>query len=371
MTRHTLFSLAVAVALVGATGCQVPTGLLTAPGAQQAASQFKGVVITGSVMAPSGIIAVGGGNIIAPGGGNYHTLALTESPLADTEVFLADKSGKPIAGVAPVKTDANGRYTFTNVPTDRTYVVAARVKTASGAPATFQSLVKTEEGATEAQINAATTMVTASVLKKKGALAKFQASSYRAAVDATAKHLTEADLPDFSNPAAVAAKMDELAEEIAEIKGRLDEIEAQLAEVKAEVADLKAQIEALKQQQAGGQTGGGQTGGQTGGGTGGETTCEGSFLALDADQDGYISWEEWALAYQRSGGQSAEAATGVFLAVDHNVDGYWSGEEFEVMVCGGGFAEGGGEVAAEQPQEGDPEGEDGEAYDEGEYPETF
>ena len=242
-----------ALAALSLTGCAVgvaappaPDAAVTPLGASPAAAAGS---LSGLVAAPA-IISTGGGNIIATGGLNYGLLAVSEQPLADTEVYLADQAGQPLLGVAAVRTDGAGRYAFQNLPPNQTFVVAARVRTAAGKPATFQTLARTTAEGTDAPISAASTMVASAVVKKEGALAKFQPEAYRAAVDATARHLTDADLPDFSDPAAIAAKMEALAAAIAEVKTRMAAVEEQLAEVKAELAEIKDQLEAGKKAEA-------------------------------------------------------------------------------------------------------------------------
>ena len=133
------------------TACQPPAATQTvqasagtAPSASPTPTASPTLaVVTGVVKAPAGIVGAvisnnggnviptGGGNVIPTGGGNLRILAVTEAPLANTEVFLADAAGQPYPGLASTTTDAGGQFTFSQVPAGYTYMVVARGRTLS------------------------------------------------------------------------------------------------------------------------------------------------------------------------------------------------------------------------------------------------
>src|SRR5690242_11038625 len=113
MKLHIL-SLALSVSLL--SGCVLnlvePPTTPQSPAPANTASLNAGVLIAGMVKAPEGVISTGGGNVISTGGGNVistgggnvistgggnltsrQLLAVSENPLADTEVFVADAAG--------------------------------------------------------------------------------------------------------------------------------------------------------------------------------------------------------------------------------------------------------------------------------------
>jgi uncharacterized coiled-coil protein SlyX len=249
--RRTVYSVAALVVIAGASGCNVPTGLKL-PGNQTTPVQTASAsVLTGAVMAPSGIIAAGGGNVIsagggnviAPGGGNLRVLALSERALADTEVFLADAAGEPLPGVKAVKTDAKGQFKFENVPDGYTFVVAARCKTAEGKDATLQTMTRPSKLGATANISAATTLVTAAVVEGQSDLGAFNAAKFRTAAEATAKNLSPDAMPDLADRTKILAAVAELQETVAELKLAIEEI-------RADLKDLKDSLEALKKELA-------------------------------------------------------------------------------------------------------------------------
>ncbi|MFN3429695.1 MAG: hypothetical protein ACK46X_07060, partial [Candidatus Sericytochromatia bacterium] len=149
--RHWPIALVTALA---AAGCVTPGQPKPAPSptpnAQGVlkAQPVATATLTGVVMAPAGVISAGGGNVISAGGGNvisagganvvsagglnWRTLAISETPLAGVEVYLADASGQPVAKLPRVRTDAQGRYRLARVPVGFTFKVVALAGTPEG-----------------------------------------------------------------------------------------------------------------------------------------------------------------------------------------------------------------------------------------------
>ncbi|MDB5100761.1 MAG: hypothetical protein JWM80_5182 [Cyanobacteria bacterium RYN_339] len=238
------------------TTASAPAALAIVKGTVKAPAGIVGAVISnnGGNVIPTGggnVIPTGGGNVIPTGGGNFQLQGVAESPLANTEVFLADAAGQPFPSLAAVKTDANGQFTFPQVPAGHTYMVVARGRdTGRNKDVTLQTLVAPSElGATTA-IDTSTSLVTLAVTQDQGnqALGQFNAAAFRTATEATAKGLGDKDVPDLSDRGAVLAKVTELSKSIAELKTALEAIRQDLKDIKQSIDELKTQV--AKQQQA-------------------------------------------------------------------------------------------------------------------------
>lgn len=343
-------------------------------------------LIAGRVLAPPGLVAAGGGNVIVNNTGHLKAagsdgilshngaavvaaaaprrglLAIEERPLAGAEVFLADSAGNPLPGRQPVQTAADGTFTIADAPADAAVVVAARVRTADGRAAMLHTIAKpTALGAT-AEVSGASTMVAAALVSSRSdALEQFNPAVFQTATEATARNMSVADLPDFADRQAVVRRMNELAARISEIQAALDDLRKEIAEIKASIEDLKAMIAGLRMGPAAamtpppgsvppgpgatepGPTASGATGpGPAGPGPG----CAGVFAFLDADGDGGVTIEEWHARFR--GGPGEPSAAEVFGFVDGDRDGRLTVAEF-VPACeahGGAEAPDGGNAPA-------------------------
>jgi hypothetical protein len=239
--------LALGIALAAPCGC-APLGLApVTPQASVAAPRAGSTVVVGVAIAPqgiTGIVPTGGGNIIPTGGGDrWHLQALTQQPLANAQVYLADAAGQPYPLIKPVTTDAQGRFTFTDVPVGVTVMVVATGRNPAGKDATLQTLVRTAELGATANIDTASSLVTLAVVKdQSGDLGEFNASSFRTATDATARQLDDQDVPDLTDRAALLARIDKLAQSVAELKTALDAIRQDLKDIKASLEEIKARL---------------------------------------------------------------------------------------------------------------------------------
>lgn len=234
-----------------ASGCQGP--VVPQASADPAATEIarrtppalKLTAITGVVMGPVGRILSGNAaGIVSANAGSYRLLAIEEAPLADVEVQLVDADGEAVAGIAPALTDAEGRYRIERVPVGHTVILQARAQAVgSDRPALLRTLVRTAEEGSEADLSAATTLVTAALVdEKRPSLGAFDPQSFAAMARATAKDLRPQDLPDFTVPSAVKARIEALAEARQALKDSLTEARTELQQVPEAVADLKEQL---------------------------------------------------------------------------------------------------------------------------------
>ena len=276
--------LVIPLAVAACTPAPISRGLATTapaatprPKASVAARPKDTTLIMGRVLAPSGIIAAGGGNMVAAGAGNMvaagagnlitdggstlvaagagnavggrRLLGLTQAPLAGTEVFLADAAGEPYPGIAPVTTNRNGQYEFAAVPKGYTYKVVARCRTAAGKPAQLQNLAKAGELGATANLDMGSTMVTTSILTgATGGLGEIDVDQLKRAIAQTGERLDGAKLPDLADPAAMLAAMRELEGAVAELRTELGGLRRAVGELRASVAELDGKIAALAKQ---------------------------------------------------------------------------------------------------------------------------
>lgn len=188
-------------------------------------------VLSGRVAAMAGVLA--------NNGASYRLHALDETSLAGTTVLAIGPDGKPLAGVKPALTAADGSYTLTDVPRDRPYVVRALIKTAAGKEAALESIGRSVAEASPLLITTASALVTVAFVGGTApTLTGFDDARFQAAVDETAAKLTPADVPDFADGADVKAKVDKLAQGIASLQNALQDVKLQLARVGLEVGSI-------------------------------------------------------------------------------------------------------------------------------------
>lgn len=219
------------------------TGTKTAAATPKAAPP-KAETLTGTAVAPAGIVAAGGGNIlshnggqmvaagagnmVAAGAGNYALLAVDEKPLAGAPVWLvpADEKADTPTRAADATTNDKGEFSLPVANKSKTgaYAVVVGGQTAAGKAAPFSTVVDASPGGKSTKIGAASTMV-AATLRKRGASAfsAFDLTAFTSLVDLLAANLNLADLPDFSDPDAVAAKADEIGKRLDAFGKALDQ----------------------------------------------------------------------------------------------------------------------------------------------------
>ncbi len=195
----------------------------------------KAESLTGTAAAPAGIVAAGGGNIlshnggqmvaagagnmVAAGAGNFVVLAIDEKPLAGAPVWLvpADDKAEVPSRAPDATTDEKGAFILAVNGKSKTgaYAVVVGGQNAAGKSAPFSTVVEADPKGKSTQVGAATTMV-ASTLRKRGAgaFSAFDLKAFGSLVELLANNLSLADLPDFSDPDAVAAKADELGKRL-------------------------------------------------------------------------------------------------------------------------------------------------------------
>ncbi|MDB5096526.1 MAG: repeat protein [Cyanobacteria bacterium RYN_339] len=254
-TRRTILASALVVGLAvgGCTGS--PAAKKTTPA--KITSQLAGGPVVGLILAPAGIIAQGGGNIVtntsanivAQGGGNlvgnsggtYRLEAVEAHALAAVTVELVDANLQPLPGVAPVKTDAAGHYTLPAVPPG-TYLVLAGTQTADKRPAPLLTVIKVSAAGATADVGMATTFLTVALTEGVGGLTDVDPVAFKRAADATARSLTDADIAALADRATMLARMEALAKEVAEVKEGLAAVGRQIADLQAQLADLQKRL---------------------------------------------------------------------------------------------------------------------------------
>jgi hypothetical protein len=215
MQRALLSLAALALALTGCPGNN-PTGTGKTTATNTAA---KTLALSGSVIAPAGIVAQGAGNIVAQGGGNLvpkggngivaqgagnivaqgagnmRLLAAGgTTTLANTVVVLVHPT--TLVEITRTKTDANGKYTFAKVTPGSYRVLAAGLK--GDAPVTLSTLAKTGKAA---DINLATTCTMMACLVKAGnKMNDVDATKFQAMAAKFADAIKDVEPPDLAKP---------------------------------------------------------------------------------------------------------------------------------------------------------------------------
>ncbi|MDB5101847.1 MAG: repeat containing protein [Cyanobacteria bacterium RYN_339] len=250
---------ALVAAVLGAAACKgtlvtpTPKASTTTAARASATPAVAVGVITGLVRGPAGIVSNNGGSIISDQGGTfisrpkYALTGLAETPVAGVEVFLADARGYPVPGTPTATTDAKGKYTLSGVAPGFPYVVSARVLTATKQEAVLRNLVKLVETTANADLTAASTLVAvATVESQSGSIGTFNPDTFKKAVDATAARLTDTNLPDLADRAAIITFMAGLAKEVAELRAELDELRHDVSALQTRLDDVVADLEKLK-----------------------------------------------------------------------------------------------------------------------------
>jgi hypothetical protein len=274
--KHLSIPVALLTALLSLAACVTPTtnGTApltrnadnTAPANNAAKKQAAQSIVTGRIVAPANVIATGGGNligqaggnviatggmnVIATGGGNFQTLQASQAGdtlISGAEVFLADAGGTPFPGMPPVSSGADGKYTIPNVLVDSTYMVVARFKTADGKSARLQTLVRPNELGSTADVSAATSLVTAAVVTgSRKAFGALNPATFSLAVATVEKHATKDKLPNWTDPTAVVASIQQLQNEVGELKTQLASIKRDVEMIKASLDEVDKRLDDLE-----------------------------------------------------------------------------------------------------------------------------
>lgn len=248
MSRRLLSALVLPALCLAACASPQPTGTTakatsTAAKATAKPTPSKAEALTGTAVAPAGMVAAGAGNMVAAGAGNmvaagagnmvaagagnYAVLALEEKPLAGAGVWLvpADEKATMPTREPDAVTDAKGEFTLPVSAKSQTgaYAVVVGAQNAAGKSAPLSTVVEADPKGKVTRVGAATTMV-AATLRKRGASAfsTFDLTAFTALVDLLAKDLKLEDLPDFSDPEAVAAKAEEIGKRLEAFGNALD-----------------------------------------------------------------------------------------------------------------------------------------------------
>lgn len=150
------------------------------------------------------LVGADGASLIGQDGASLRAgrgvLAVAERGLAGAEVVLADAKGKPLPGVKPATTDADGRFKLVGAPAGA-FRLQAGVRTARGV-ARLEAMVRPDVRAAGAEVSAASTLVARLVAAAPKAAAMDMAR-WSEAVEACAQALDDGMLPDWGDPAGV------------------------------------------------------------------------------------------------------------------------------------------------------------------------
>lgn len=222
---------AVAMALAACQGTPPTEAVPPGPAAVQPAAVAY-TEVQGTVMAPPG-------NLVAVGAGNFRTLAAGDAPVAGAEVFLADAAGQRLPAFGSTRTDAQGRYSFPQVPRGYTFTVVVRVRDAQGRPVSLETVLTTQGDTNRADVSLATTLAAALVTDgRAGSMGVLPAEKFQALVtQIEAKLNMPADL-DLSLPSAMLNLALAIVAQDPAVQGLVAEVKAAIAEVTAPLDTL-------------------------------------------------------------------------------------------------------------------------------------
>ncbi len=219
---------------------QIPAEVLNTPTPAPAGSLVGTVLAPAGIVAASGmnlvaagslnLVAAGGLNAVAPGAASYRLgrrrlLSLAQEPVGGASVQLFDAQNRSVAD-AVVTEAKTGRYIFPKLPAGSgPFVLKVGVKTATG-NAVLETIVRPTE-APSADVDVATTMVTAAVLARSGGKLEFvNTREFKRAVSNVSSVVSDDALPDLTKPqalvdavAAIARTSSELRNAIAVLAG--------------------------------------------------------------------------------------------------------------------------------------------------------
>ncbi|MEB3220751.1 MAG: hypothetical protein VKS61_01605 [Candidatus Sericytochromatia bacterium] len=142
--------------------------------------------------------------------------------LRGARVFLADAAGRPLPGLPEARTDADGRYRIPNVPAGYAYVVIVEAATAAGRTAQLRSVAAA--GQREVPVGLGTTLAAAVVVSPERGLGSPEAGSFEALARRLEDQLGQAEVPDLTNPAAVAQIAQALVAADAEVQQQVEDV---------------------------------------------------------------------------------------------------------------------------------------------------
>lgn len=216
------------------------------------------VTITGVVTLPASLVGNNGSSIIANNGSGLLTengagvvqpqagyaLANVDAvPLAHTTVFLADLSRHPVPGLATVQTDAAGHFSIPNVPVGFTFILVAAASTRDGRDAHLEAIVGSTPTPPAAEVDVASTLVTAATLADRTNLpADVDNQVIADAVRSMANRLSNSGLPDLTDRAGLIGKAHDLAAADASVASALERLHVTIAQASPPPEDLAVAV---------------------------------------------------------------------------------------------------------------------------------
>jgi hypothetical protein len=221
---------AVALTLAACQGTPPTEAVPPAPAAVQPAAVAY-TEVQGTVMAPGGLVAVGAGN--------FRALAAGDAPVAGAEVFLADAAGQRLSAFGSTRTDAQGRYTFAQVPRGFTFTVVVRVRDAQGRPVSLETLLTTQGESNRADVSLGTTLAAALLTDgRAGSMGALTPEKFQALVTQIETKLNLPAETDLSLPSALLNVALAIVSQDPTVQGLVNELKTEIAEVKAPLDTL-------------------------------------------------------------------------------------------------------------------------------------
>ena len=150
----------------------------------------------------SALVAPNGSSLVSNGASNARSVLAVEetAPVADAEVVALDENDRPLTGVKPVRTDAQGRFTLENVPTGGNVQVVVKKPGYS-----LTTIVRPAEGGKPVSVTPASTLVAAHLKKElaadKRALKKVPPSKLEELTASVEAAIANGDVPlDLTTP---------------------------------------------------------------------------------------------------------------------------------------------------------------------------
>lgn len=171
----------------------------------------------------------------------------TPDGMQSAKVYLAQADGSPIAGLFASVLDAQGAYSLSGAPGDRTVLVVAEITMPTGERILLKSMARTDAALVNADINQATTIAAEWALQSaNGTLGGFDANAFGQIVTKSYTLLSAGPSLNIRNINDIVKALNNLAKDDVDLKAAMGTLQDRLAKVELDMAAAQAAIDDLQ-----------------------------------------------------------------------------------------------------------------------------